>query len=526
MLYGESPHSTAAAAAVTIIRILQRFLAPEMLMISLNVLAYFWTILATALSGYIILKYGLNTKDVAQRNAQFRSLQRHFLTPYLSILLAESIQGPYLYVLYYAYGFLPAQIAVLYVVGLIMNVICTIFTVHLLSKYGRKVLCLCCVGTGSLACLLKFSDNYLILLIGRLLDGFSAALIITPFQQWYGHEHVLSFDFPKEWMASSVAVLSTSAGFLSVLAGLIAEFAESISSITAFPFFFSIVFQLAGGLYIMRIWPENRLEPEHRVSMKQQFTRSLSIFKVQKLVFSFSFEFEVEFLLQRKPAVLVLCVIHTLFESTMLIFIFVWTPLFIHTRTLFIERLSYGGIYASFMAFALLGSVTFRRFHKFISPTQALLGSSFIALNSLGLTVMIIPAKVTYWNLSLYQRLLILCCLFEFAVGVYLPAMSKLQAELLPAEHRHALLAFLRIPLTLISCFGMLFLHSHSTDWQIVVMGCILLSLCTLSSLLLHLAVGRTDRSKIDDHFVLQLTTEVPDDLDESSDVPESLVIN
>lgn len=79
------------------------------------------------------------------------------------------------------------------------------------------------------------------------------------------------------------------------------------------------------------------------------------------------------------------------------------------------------------MAFALLGSVTFRRFHKFISPTQALLGSSFIALNSLGLTVMIIPAKVTYWNLSLYQRLLILCCLFEFAVGVYLPAMSKLQ---------------------------------------------------------------------------------------------------
>lgn len=42
----------------------------------------------------------------------------------------------------------------------------------------------------------------------------------------------------------------------------------------------------------MRIWPENRLEPEHRVSMKQQFTRSLSIFKVQKLVFSFSFEFE------------------------------------------------------------------------------------------------------------------------------------------------------------------------------------------------------------------------------------------
>lgn len=62
--------------------------------VSLNVgqLAYICAITCTALSAYLVYKLGLTTRDAAQRNAQFRSLQLHFLIPYLAILLAESIQ--------------------------------------------------------------------------------------------------------------------------------------------------------------------------------------------------------------------------------------------------------------------------------------------------------------------------------------------------------------------------------------------------------------------------------------------------
>uniref|UniRef100_A0A0N5AGM1 Molybdate-anion transporter n=1 Tax=Syphacia muris TaxID=451379 RepID=A0A0N5AGM1_9BILA len=434
----------------------------------LNGLALIWTLFAVAFTGHLVFKYGWGAKDVAQRNAQFKSLQRHYLIPYLSILLAESIQGPYLYVLYYAYGFIPSQIAVLYATGLVMNVICTVFTVYLLSRYGRKVLCLCCVASGSLACALK-----------------------------YGHEHVLSFDFPKEWLFSSVAILSTTAGFLSVAAGFIAEFAEWMSSVTAFPFFFSVLFQLAGGTYIMKVWPENCLEAEHRINVKQQFTRALGIFK-------------------RKPEILVLCSVHTLFESTMLIFIFVWTPLFIHYQTVVPRRLSYGIIYSAFMASALLGSTLSRSFRKIVSPSLSLLGSSLVSLFSLTLVVLIIPTQVDQWTSRKYYMLLFVCCLFETCVGIYLPAMNKLQAEMLPADRRHALLALLRVPLTIISCSGMLFLHAGSTDWQIVAMACVLLLFCTLSAFLLHIAVSRANRNKFNDHFVLQLTTNIPEELDDS----------
>ncbi|VDK47446.1 unnamed protein product, partial [Anisakis simplex] len=480
------------------------------MLVSLNVgqLAYVFAISCTAFGAYFVYKVGLTSRDVAQRNAQFRTLQIHFLLPYLLVLLAESIQAPYLYVLYHVYGFLPSQISVLYVVGLTMNVIGTVLTVHLLSKFDRRMLCLCCVASSSLACLLKFSDNYLVLLIGRLLDGLSAALITAPFQQWYGHEHVMSFDFPKEWLASTFALLSLIAGFLSVLAGFIAEFAESISSITAFPFFFAILFQLAGGCYIMCVWPANRIEPEHRIPIREQFISAVTIFK-------------------KKPVILVLCAVHTLFESTLLIFIFVWTPLFLHSKAILHQRISYGVIYAAFMSCALLGGIFSRHYHKRLQPTQILFASSSVCLITLVLSVCIIPSTPTEWTKSLFNALLLLFCLFEFAVGSYVPAMNKLQIDLLPAEHRQSLLALLRIPLTVISSCGMLFLHSGNTDWQIVSMGCVLLSLTTLCALLLHMIISQNNPQQINDHFVLTLNTNVYDDSQEDEDnLPQGLTIS
>lgn len=99
------------------------------------------------------------------------------------------------------------------------------------------------------------------------------------------------------------------------------------------------------------------------------------------------------------------------------------------------------------------------------------------------------------------------------------------QIDLLPAEHRSSLLALLRIPLTIISCGGMLFLHSGSSDWQIVLMGCILLSLTTLCALLLHLVLSRNTPEQINDHFVLKLSTNVYDSQEDEDDLPQGLTV-
>ncbi|KAK0399337.1 hypothetical protein QR680_002997 [Steinernema hermaphroditum] len=205
--------------------------------------------------------------DAAQRNVQFRYLQKKFIGPYLIILFAESLQAPYLYVLYHSYGFQPTQIGVIYVMGLVANSISSLYTLNLLQRCGRRLLCVVCVAAGSIACLLKFSDSYLILLISRILDGFCSATITLPFHQWYTHEHLFTFDFPREWVLATFGIISVASGFLSIAAGFFSDALEVGTGITAFPFFGSTVLFLVGGFYIGGTWKENRLLSELREPM-------------------------------------------------------------------------------------------------------------------------------------------------------------------------------------------------------------------------------------------------------------------
>ncbi|VDL87189.1 unnamed protein product, partial [Nippostrongylus brasiliensis] len=104
-------------------------------------------------------------RDVAENNAEFRGLQRRFLFPYLIVLFAESLQAPYLYAFFYDLSYLPTQIAVLYVTGLISNMVFSFYCVHLLARYGRRALCLLCIAAGCLACACKLRPSFAVLFI-------------------------------------------------------------------------------------------------------------------------------------------------------------------------------------------------------------------------------------------------------------------------------------------------------------------------------------------------------------------------
>uniref|UniRef100_A0A914UYX6 Molybdate-anion transporter n=1 Tax=Plectus sambesii TaxID=2011161 RepID=A0A914UYX6_9BILA len=206
-------------------------------------------------------------------------------------------QAPYLYYLYQSYGFLESQIAILYVTGFATNVVCSVVSVHLVQRYERRVLCLAFVGMNSISCLIKFSDSYTLLMAGRVMDGFAASLLTMPFHQWYVHEHVTTFDFPKEWIGSTFRRVAVLSGFLSVAAGFVAEFSESTFRITAFPFLIAIPVLIAGGFYMARGWSENRLDPDLRPPFWSQWSRALRT-------------------IGQRPIVFLLSAVQSLFEST------------------------------------------------------------------------------------------------------------------------------------------------------------------------------------------------------------------
>lgn len=128
------------------------------------------------------------------------------------------------------------------------------------------------------------------------------------------------------------------------------------------------------------------------------------------------------------------------------------------------------------MASALLGTVASRILSRRFSAGQLLATATSIALFALAAASLIVyPRTSESTSLASYQVLLALLCTFELAIGLYLPAMQKLQTDLVPAEERAAVVGLFRVPLNVLATLGLLILHHSGGDrrygnWLILLM--------------------------------------------------------
>ena len=166
------------------------------------------------------------------------------------------------------------------------------------------------------------------------------------------------------------------------------------------------------------------------------------------------------------------------------------------------------------MASALLGTMVQRVLARRFSAAQIVCGAAAIALTAMGLSVALIYPGES--SVAHFKVLLASLCSFELAVGLYFPAMQKLQKDVLPADDRAAIVGLLRVPLNVMAAAGLLVLHSRDRvygNWSIIVICTLLLALCLLASLLL---MGLVNRRMPDlDHFVLKLSADNDSDEEE-----------
>ncbi len=455
-----------------------------------NSFVYFFCFLSSSVG---ILLHFFDYKSRSRRmnfgqqhhNSEFTGFQRRFLSGYLPCLFADSLQAPYLYFLYQSYGFLESQIAMLYVVGFLTGVVFTLFSVYLIQRTERRMLCLIFVGINSVSCLMKFSDSYAVLMLSRVLDGIASSLLTAPFQEWYVAEHVECYDFPKEWIPITFRKTAIIHGYLAIVAGFTAEFSESASKMTAFPFLLAIPVMMVGGFFITKSWDENRLDPSLHPKFWAQFSRGLRV-------------------IAKNPNVFLLSAIQSLFESCIYMFVFLWTPLFLYLKPLIQDRPSFGGIYSCFMASFLLGTLVQRILSRKMAAVSLLNISTAVGFVAMALVVALTYPGTT--GVLKFEVVLVVFCTYELAVGLYFPSMQRLQRDILPAEDRAAILGLFRIPLNLIAATGLLILHSREKiygNWMILILCMVLLALCFMASLLLQGMVKRVGPNV--DHFVLQL---------------------
>lgn len=169
---------------------------------------------------------GTKTREAAEKNAAFASFQSNYLFVFLLAMLADWLQGPYVYELYVSYGFDQQAIAELFVMGFGSSMIFGTFIGSLADKYGRKKLCVCYAVLYIAGCLSKTINDYWVLMVGRFLCGIATSLLFSVFESWMVCEHFKK-GFSGDMLSQTFSYATFGNGLVAVSAGLTANAAAS-----------------------------------------------------------------------------------------------------------------------------------------------------------------------------------------------------------------------------------------------------------------------------------------------------------
>ena len=152
----------------------------------------------------------------------------------------------------------------------------------------------------------------------------------------------------------------------------------------------------------------------------------------------------------RSPDILSCGIISSLFEGSMYIFVFMWTPAL---TTLAkeemgdsFEGLPFGVIFSTFMVCCMAGSSIFSIAMEKMKPEQLAVIVFGVATCAFFMVIYAGSATSTFLAMNL----------FEMCVGMYFPSMGTMKGMIVPEDKRAAIYNLFRIPLNFIVLFSLL----------------------------------------------------------------------
>lgn len=373
------------------------------------------------------------SSEMTIANPNFVAFQKSYFKVYFPALMAEWLQGPYLYKLYSHYGFIDTQIAIIYVCGFASSVVFGTSAGYFASAFGRKKACVVFTLLYSWCCLTKLSRNYAILIFGRVLGGISTSLLFTAFDAWYLYEHTQTHNFPNEWVSATFAKATLYNSVISVVAGILANsIAEWMRFGPVAPFVLAIPFLITAGVLIQLTWEENYGGKQLKV--------------IQPCMESLRY-------IVTSNRVMLIGVVTSLFESAMYIFVFLWTPV--------LDRAHHypplGIVFSCFMLCVTLGSFLFNfTINRGMNPASVVILTVIVAsLANIG---------AAFASANHPRTSFLMFVILELACGVYFPAMGWLRQRILPEAHHAGIINWFRVPLNAIAAVVLMVLHdTHSS---------------------------------------------------------------
>ena len=391
-------------------------------------------------------------------NPAFNEFQNKYFRVYFLALLAEWLQGPYLYKLYHDYGFVDPYIGIIYVCGFVSSIVFGTYTGVIADRWGRKKVCVLFTVLYSICCLTKISRNFTVLCAGRVLGGISTSLLFSAFDAWYVFEHTQNIQFPTEWLDVTFSKATFYNSVIAISAGFIANLlSEWLGFGPVAPFLTAIPFLVIAGLLIHLTWPENYGNTGPVCKGGLESLRSIVM----------------------NRSIFLIGAVQAMFESVMYIFVFLWTPVLLPANP------PLGIVFASFMCCIWIGGSIF----EYLLRRQTKV-TVIICVVVYGVMFTNVGAALASANHP--RTSFILFLISEVMCGMYFPAMGRLRSKILPAAQHTAIMNWFRVPLNVIASIVLLALHdthsSHGITQMFMLCGCLLMcgGLC---SVFLHHAV-------------------------------------
>ncbi|GMN31352.1 hypothetical protein TIFTF001_003208 [Ficus carica] len=302
---------------------------------------------------------------------------------------------------------------------------------------GRKRACVIYCITYILSCITKHSSDYKVLMLGRVLGGIATSLICSSFESWLVAEHNKR-GFDQKWLSLIFSkAIFIGNGLIAIVSGLVGNLlVHTLEFGPVAPFDAAGCFLAIGMAIILASWSENYGDPSENKSLFAQFKgATMAIASDEKIA--------------------LLGAIQSLFEGSMYIVVFLWTPALSPND----EEIPHGFIFATFMLASMLGtSIASRLMARSSLKVESYMEIVFVIsaaslLLPIAINFLVVPSNVKGGSISLSGWIqLVGFCTFEACVGVFWPSIMKMRSQYIPEEARSTIMNFFRIPLNLFVC--------------------------------------------------------------------------
>lgn len=281
-------------------------------------------------------------------------------------------------------------------------------------------------------------------MVGRILGGIATSLLFSIFDSWLIKAHSKA-NLEKKYISKSFSMAAYGNSIVAILAGLVANQVASMNHIQLLttedtgghPFFYvggylnpfdlSLFALIVCGCLALFFWEENFGD--------QNQTTSFNCCGDMKRAYDTT---------MRNREILLCGVVSSIFESSMYVFVFMWTP----AMTKLTDpdgkgesELPFGLIFSTFMVCCMTGSSLFSIIINQNYRVETItIGVLFISTICYLVYTFSTSAIVTYVSMNIFE----VCC------GVYFPTMGTMKSSIVPESQRSAIYNLYRIPLNFI----------------------------------------------------------------------------